>query len=122
MVAHDVPQESVLEPLLVILYTADIPCIVNGHHLLCICYANDTQVYFHMKVDKIPVVKGIVEDYISCVYHWLASNRLRINLDKTEVMSGSLARRAGTFDQPSFTIGRSTISPSNVVCDLGVQL
>ena len=34
----------------------------------------------------------------------------------------SSARRAGTFDQPSLTIGPSKISPSNVVRDLGVQL
>ena len=34
----------------------------------------------------------------------------------------SSARRANTFDQPSLTIGHSTISPSNVVRDLGIHL
>ena len=34
----------------------------------------------------------------------------------------SSARRAGTFDQPSLTIGHSTISPSNVVRYLVMQL
>ena len=76
MVAHGVPQGSVREPLLLIMYTADIPCIVNGHQLTCSCYANDTQVYFHMKVGKMPVVKGMVEDCISHIHRWLASNRL----------------------------------------------
>ena len=119
MVAHGVAQGSVLVPLIIIMYTADIPCSVNGYQLMCICYANDTQVYFHMKVGKIPVVRGMFEDCISHVHHWLASNRLRLNPDKTKVMWCSLARRASIFDQPSLTIGHSTISPSNVVRDLG---
>ena len=80
------------------------------------------QVYFHMKVGKIPVIKGMGEDCISHVHRWLASSRLRFNLDKTEVIWCSSATRAGTFDQPSLTIGHSTISPSNVVRDLGVLL
>ena len=104
------------------MYTSDIPCMVNGHSLMCICYTDDTQAYFHTKVDKIPVVKGMFEDCISHVHRWLARNRLRLNPNKTEVMWCSSARKASTFDQSSLTIGNSTISPSNVVRDLGVQL
>ena len=104
------------------MYTADIPCIVSSHQLMCICYADDTQVYFHMKDGKIPVVKDMVDDRISHVHRWLASNRLRLNPDRTEVMWCSSARKASTFDQPSLTIGQSTISPSNVDRNLGVQL
>ena len=76
MFAHGVPPGSVLGPLLFIMYTADIPCIVNIHQPMCICYADDTEVYFHIKVDKIPVLEGMVEDCISHVHRWLASNRL----------------------------------------------
>ena len=101
MVAHGVPQGPVLGPLLFIMYTANIPCIVNGHQLMCLCYADDTQLYFHMKVDKISVVKGMVEDFIIHVHHWLANNRLRLNPDLTVVMWCSSAKRASTCDQPS---------------------
>ena len=41
-----------------------------------------THIYFHMKVDKISAIKGMVEDYISHVQRWLASNRLWLNPDK----------------------------------------
>ena len=99
-----------------------VSCIVNGHQLMSICYADDTQVYFHMKVGKILVIKGMAEDCISHVHRWLARNRLRLNPNKTEVMWCSSARWAGIFDQPSLTNGHSTISLSNVVRDLKVQL
>ena len=66
--------------------------------------------------------QSIVEDCISHAHRWLTNNRLWLNLDKTEVMLCSSARRASTINQPSLTIGHLMISPSNVVCDLGVQL
>ena len=86
MVAHGVPEGSVLRPLVIIMYTTDIPCIVNGHLLMYLCYADDTREYFHMKVYKILVVKGVIEDCISYIHHWLASNQLPLNPDKTEAM------------------------------------
>ena len=65
IIAHGVLQVSVLGPLLFIMYNADISCIVNGHQPMCLCYADHTRVFFHMKVGKLPVVKGMIEDYIS---------------------------------------------------------
>ena len=44
-----VPQGSVLGPLLFILCMSDIPRIIAKDGLLCMCYAEDTQLYFHLK-------------------------------------------------------------------------
>ena len=49
---NSVSQGMVRGPLLFIMYTADIQCIVNGHQLMCLCYADNTQVYINMKVYK----------------------------------------------------------------------
>ena len=70
---------------------------VSNHGLLCVCYADDTQLYFHFKQDKIPVAKAMLEECIQQIHTWLSSNTLRLNFDKLEVMS---ARRMGTFEQP----------------------
>ena len=43
LVLHGVPKSSVLGPLLFITYTSDIPGIITSEGLLCMCYADDTQ-------------------------------------------------------------------------------
>ena len=75
-VAHAVPQGSVLAPLLFILYTSDIHRIIAKDELLCMCYADDTQLYFHLKTHNMPVAKSVVEGCIDHVHQWLTSNRL----------------------------------------------
>ena len=48
-VAHGVPRGCVLGPLLLILYTSAIPRIIVKDGLLCMCYVDDTQLYFRLK-------------------------------------------------------------------------
>ena len=85
-VPHGVPQGSVLGPLLFILYKSDIPCIIVKDGLLCMCYADDTQLYSHLKTHNVPVAKSMVAVSINHVHQWLTSNRLRLNSVKTEGM------------------------------------
>ena len=68
---HGVLQCSVLGPLLFVMYTAEIPHLVSDHGLLCVCYADDTQFYFHIKQDKIPVAKVMLEECIQqkCIHY-----------------------------------------------------
>ena len=63
-----VPQGSVLGPLLFIAYTSDIPGIIISDGLLCMCYADDTQLYFHLKPSNMPVAKLLVENCINPVH------------------------------------------------------
>jgi len=50
-VLFGVSQGSVLGPLLYILYTAELPCVVAGHRLSPHLYADDSQVYISTTVD-----------------------------------------------------------------------
>ena len=60
-VPHGVPRGSELGPLLFILYTSDIHRIIAKDGLLCMCYANDTQLYFLLKTHHMLVAKPMAE-------------------------------------------------------------
>ena len=70
LVEYEVPQGSVLGPLLFVLYTSDVPRVVNECGLLSVVYADDTQIYIQVKQRDIPVAKVRVEDCIAKVKQW----------------------------------------------------
>ena len=86
------------------------------------CYADDTQLYFHLKPSNMPVEKLLVENCISCVHQWLAENRLCLNSDKTERMWCASSRRTRLSNYLSLLVGESVIDPSISVRNLGIQL
>ena len=57
LVEYGVLQESVLGPLLFVLYTSDSPRVINECGLLSVVYADDTQIYIQVKQREIPVAK-----------------------------------------------------------------
>ena len=87
----------------------------------CAAYTDDIQLCFHVRQDDILVAKTVLEQCICQMHICLASNRLPLNLDKTEVMCCSSARQMGTFEQPVLSIGQSTIQPSCAIRNLVVQ-
>lgn len=70
-------------------------------------------------------MSSLVSSFTSCIAEleaWMASNRLKLNCDKTEfVWLASRNRfRALNGSWPSVTVGNSVISPSSVARNLGV--
>ena len=120
--AHDVPQGSVLGPLLFIIYTSDISRIIAKDGLLCMFCADDTQLYFHLKTHNMPVAKSMVEGCINHVHQWPTSNRLRLNPDKTEGLWWATSRRPTALKCQSFQIGQSVIQLTSSVRNRSVQL
>ena len=76
----------------------------------------------HFKQEIIPIAKAMLVECIQQIHTWLSINKHGLNPDKTEVMWCLSAHRMGTFEQPLLCIGQSTIRPSCVVRELGVQL
>ena len=81
-----VPQGSVLGPLLYVLYTAELGCIVQLHEMKLHQYADDSQVYMSITVCN---TAAAVQTFTACIADmnaWMSASRLRLNPAKTQVM------------------------------------
>ena len=81
-----VPQGSVLEPILCILYTQPLTSVILKHPVSHMLYADDTQVYKSFDLDDCLSSILCVEKCVSDVEAWMTSNNLQMNEDKTDVL------------------------------------
>ena len=88
-----VPQESTLGPTLFILYTADLVPLIDQHSLQGYLYADDTQTYGSCRPDDVQDFKQRISACVDDVALWMKSNRLQLNIDKTEVLWCATFRR-----------------------------
>jgi len=84
IVQFGVPQGSVLDPLLFVMYTADVVIIVERQGLSAHQYADDIQLYSRCHLN---VSTSLCRDLGSCIEHvasWMGMNHLQLNAAKTE--------------------------------------
>ena len=87
--AHGVPKESVLGPLLYLLYTSPIADIINRHNLQYHLYADDSQLYISFKTDcfaDLAQAKSSVELCVKDIDWWMTNIMLKLNQGKTELI------------------------------------
>ena len=79
-----VPQDSVLGPILYILFTANISLLLSKHRANGHLYADDTQAFVHgPSSDQLSLVRSI-DCLVSDLHYWMSTNRLCLNATKTQ--------------------------------------
>ena len=81
-ISFGVPQDSVLGPLLFIVYINDLPLAVQGCSVEL--YADDTLVYFASK--SVSEIQAQLTSGLTYVLSWLQANFLIHNLEKMKIM------------------------------------
>ena len=126
LLIYGVPQGTILGPLLFVIYIHDIVLIAEKYGLHIELYADDSQWYmgFSPLSERSETVQK-VQMCMSEVKSWMASNFLKVNFDKTDVifLSNQLSHSIFLGNISCTIEGKEFINnPNQSVKSLGVQL
>jgi len=101
---------------------ADLVDIANEHRVSIHSFADDTQLYLCCGRNETASTIVRLQQYIPDINHWMSANRLKLNVDKTELLwvgtKHSLLLGGGRF--PSLQLTADIIHPSQHVKVFGV--
>ena len=119
-----VPQGSVLEPILFTMHISQLGDLVRQHNVSYHMYADDTQLYLSFLSndhESIELAKSSIEQCVLVIKKCMASNLLKLNVDKTEL----LVVHPNHIETPSLrsiAVGDEVINPSECARNTGVML
>ncbi|KAL8607345.1 hypothetical protein ACOMHN_039495 [Nucella lapillus] len=114
----EVPQGSVLGPILFILYTQPLYAIIERHNVSYQMFADDTELYGSVACNDSQILVDSLQHCAADVKLWTIQNKLQLNDDKTECL---LFDPSESVAAPlSLNIGSSNIAFSKSARNLGV--
>ena len=117
-----VPQGSVLDPLLCLLYFAELFELISQCGFGAHCYAGDAQVFTSSPSSG---VAAAVESFSSCIEQidrWLKSNRLKLVVEKTQVIWLGTRQQLAKVHTDEIQLLYTSVPIFSTVMDLGVTL
>jgi len=85
-------------------------------------YADDSQLYMSAKPQHTDDTTAQLLGCMDAIGQWMASNRLKLNPVKTDLLWCATHRRQHHLNGNSAVFGRATVQPSSTVRDPGVIL
>ena len=124
VVCCSMPQGSVLGALKFVIYTEDLPVMIEGYTIKHHLYADDTTLLDDPPITSVAASISNMEHCIDAVYTFCSSKRLQLNPMKTEIIwfgiRDSLKRLQHT--DLGLHVGTVAIKSTSVVHYLGVLL
>ena len=122
LITTGVSQDSILGPLLFLLYSADVPLVAYQHGLGIHCYADDGQIYVF---DKAAAAVGMINKFASCIKEidrWMPSNRLKLNSEKIQFIWLGSQQQLSKVGVDRIHLGNHSVTAQSTVCNLGIHL
>jgi len=119
---YGVQQVSVLGPLLFLLYVAELFDVVAGCGFRGYLYADYTQDYISTPAVDCSEAMDRLTTCIMQIRDWMASNRLKLNEDKPQLIWLGTRQQLDKITVQTLTLPNATVPFSTVVNDLGVLL
>jgi len=105
--------------VLFLLYTAEVLYIVHHHGLAGHYYADDTCIYVHVDTSSCAAVLSTVTPCLDAINSWMTSNRLKLNMDKTQFIWLGTAQQLAKVNIRSIALNDVNFHLSDKVTCLG---
>jgi len=119
-VSCGVPQGLVLRPTLFVQYAVDVIPLIEVCGVSMHAYTDNLQVYGHADATQSARLLTQMADCIVRVEVWMATNRLRLNSSKTELICLGSPRRLLQCTPNAIIVSGANIKPSQAIRDFGV--